>query len=242
MILATQPFFNELDLLEIKLNTMAPYVDKFLICEATHTYTGLPKPLHFQENKDRFKDFPIHHVVVQSLQGEMNPWIREGHQRDTMHAAAVALNPEIIIWNDLDEMVRQEAVEEFKKSRHPIMALEKDWLRYYFNRVQPEKWKQRVISRDKRHHTGCSLEDPVIRDAGWHFNFCTNHELFLKKLKATSHAVDDQHPWYYNEVVNGRRPQLDRTSLYDESRLPVYLQQNRERFKDIFWKEGDSLQ
>ncbi len=241
MILATQPFFNELDLLEIKLNTLAGYVDKFLICEATHTYTGIPKPLHFLENKERFKDFPIEHMVVESLQGEMNPWVREGHQRDMMHAKAVSMNPEIIIWNDLDEIIRPEAIVQFRHEKHKIMAIECDWLRYYFNRVQPEKWKQRVISRDKRHHTGCSPSDPVLHDAGWHFNFCTNKKLFLEKLDATSHAVDAEAPWYKNEVVNGRRPQLDRTSLYDETRLPPYIQKNREKYSELFWKEGQSL-
>ncbi len=241
MILATTPFFNELDLLEIKLNHSAPFVDKFLICEATHTYSGIPKPLHFQENKDRFKDFPIEHMVVESLQGDMNPWVREGHQRDAMHAKAVSMKPEIIIWNDLDEMVRPEAVEEFKKSKHKVMALDCDWLRYYFNRLHPERWVQRVISRDGRHHVGCSPGDPVIKDSGWHFNFCTNRPMLLDKINATSHVVDPSTPWYREQVSEGRHPQLELTSLYDASKLPAYIQQNRERFKDQFWKEGDSL-
>ena len=241
MILATQPFFNELDLLEIKLNTLAGHVDKFLICEATHTYTGIPKPLHFQENKERFKDFPIHHVIVESLQGDMNPWVREGHQRDAMHAAAVALNPEIIIWNDLDEIIRPEAIAEFRNSHHQVMALDYDWLRYYFNRQHPERWKQRVISRDKRHHVSCSPGDPVLMDAGWHLNFCTNRSMLLDKIDATSHAIDPMTPWYRDQIKQGRHPQLDMTTLYDENRLPPYIVKNKERFSSSFWKEGDSL-
>ncbi len=48
-------FFNELDLLEIRLNILDPYVDYFAISEATETFSGHSKPLHFAENRERFK-------------------------------------------------------------------------------------------------------------------------------------------------------------------------------------------
>ena len=38
------PFFNELDLLEIRLNSLDPYVDCFILSEATKTFSGLDKP------------------------------------------------------------------------------------------------------------------------------------------------------------------------------------------------------
>ncbi len=59
-------FFNELDLLEIRLNILDPYVDYFVIYEASRTFSGDPKPLYFQENRQRFKKWErkiIHYVV-----------------------------------------------------------------------------------------------------------------------------------------------------------------------------------
>ena len=38
-------FFNELDLLEIRLNELNPVVDKFVLVEATMTHNGDKKPL-----------------------------------------------------------------------------------------------------------------------------------------------------------------------------------------------------
>lgn len=58
-------FFNELDLLEIRLNLLNDYVDYFIISESNITFSGKPKPLFYQENKDRFKKFEkkiIHQV------------------------------------------------------------------------------------------------------------------------------------------------------------------------------------
>lgn len=60
-------FFNELDILDIRLHILDPYVDKFIIVEATETFTGKPKPLLFEANQHRFKKFLpkiIYHVTT----------------------------------------------------------------------------------------------------------------------------------------------------------------------------------
>lgn len=62
-------FFNELDLLDIRLNILNDRVDYFVLVESTKTFTGHNKPLYYQENKDRFKDFndKIIHFVVEDM-------------------------------------------------------------------------------------------------------------------------------------------------------------------------------
>lgn len=59
-------FFNELDLLEIRLEMLDSLTDYFIICESTKTHSGKPKPLYYQENKDRYEKFQnkIIHVVI----------------------------------------------------------------------------------------------------------------------------------------------------------------------------------
>ena len=44
-------FFNELDILEIRLNTLYEYVDYFVIVESNLTHSGEQKPFYFEENK-----------------------------------------------------------------------------------------------------------------------------------------------------------------------------------------------
>ncbi|HTK33040.1 MAG TPA: hypothetical protein VL335_00630 [Candidatus Paceibacterota bacterium] len=59
-------FFNELDVLELRLNILDPYVDYFVIVEATETFSGQPKPLNFELNKERYKKWQhkiIYYVV-----------------------------------------------------------------------------------------------------------------------------------------------------------------------------------
>ena len=51
MIVDCFPFFNELDLLEIRLNILKDVVDKFVLVEASKTQTKLDKPFYFEDNK-----------------------------------------------------------------------------------------------------------------------------------------------------------------------------------------------
>lgn len=59
-------FFNELDLLEIRLNILKDVVDYFVLTESPYTVSGNEKPLYYLENKDRFgslNDKIIHNIT-----------------------------------------------------------------------------------------------------------------------------------------------------------------------------------
>jgi beta-1,4-mannosyl-glycoprotein beta-1,4-N-acetylglucosaminyltransferase len=50
-------FFNELDILEIRLNILYEHVDYFVIVESSVTHSGEYKPFYFEDNKERFSKF-----------------------------------------------------------------------------------------------------------------------------------------------------------------------------------------
>jgi len=57
-------FFDEEMLLDLRLNIMNKYVDKFVITEATYMHSGKPKKLIFDINKfSKFKDKIIYNIV-----------------------------------------------------------------------------------------------------------------------------------------------------------------------------------
>ena len=62
-------FFNELDLLEMRLNILNDVVDYFVLTESPFTVSGNEKPLYYQENKDRFGKFndKIVHYVTEEI-------------------------------------------------------------------------------------------------------------------------------------------------------------------------------
>jgi len=59
-------FFNELELLEMRLNILDDVVDYFVLTESPFTVSGNEKPLYYQENKDmfgKFNDKIVHHIT-----------------------------------------------------------------------------------------------------------------------------------------------------------------------------------
>jgi beta-1,4-mannosyl-glycoprotein beta-1,4-N-acetylglucosaminyltransferase len=62
-------FFNELDLLELRLNILNDVVDYFVITESPWTVSGNPKPLYYQENKERFSKF--HYKIIHNITEEI---------------------------------------------------------------------------------------------------------------------------------------------------------------------------
>lgn len=67
-------FFNELDLLELRLNILDPVVDYFVISEASVTHTGQPKPYYFEENKERYAKF-LHKIIHLKIEDTPNDFI-----------------------------------------------------------------------------------------------------------------------------------------------------------------------
>jgi len=59
-------FFNELDLLEIRLSELDDKVDYFVLVESNQTHARAPKKLYYEENKKRFKKWEdkIIHIVM----------------------------------------------------------------------------------------------------------------------------------------------------------------------------------
>ena len=55
-------FFNELDLLDIRLTILDPYVDYFVISECDYTFSGNKKPFYFDDNKNLFSKF-LHKII-----------------------------------------------------------------------------------------------------------------------------------------------------------------------------------
>ena len=65
------PFFNENDLLELRINEHWDFVDKFIITEAAETHTGIKKPFNFDHKRfDKYKS-KIIYVKIEDFEKEI---------------------------------------------------------------------------------------------------------------------------------------------------------------------------
>ena len=175
MIYDCFPFNNELMLLEIRLNHHSPFVDKFILSEATHTYSGKPKELYYDKVKNQepfaqFKDKIIHRVYDVPPNGKSN-WDYEHDQRDSLRGFEFK-DDDLILYLDCDEMIRDGVVIEKAKRHWRVVTLGLKLCWYYFNCIKSE---------DSKFHNDYSLEK------------CFEHGWYMGKICRKSHLEEYKH-------------------------------------------------
>ncbi|WP_373999641.1 N-acetylglucosaminyltransferase [Bdellovibrio bacteriovorus] len=144
-------FFNEMDLLEIRLNTLNDVVDRFVLVEATRTFQKKDKPLFFEQNKERFKPFlhKIEHVVVDQYPNFFSKWRvpktwdYDDHQKEQILKGLKNAKPDdVIIVSDVDEIPRPELVKQY--AHQPGIKVFQQKLYYYYLNCFVKKYPEPI--------------------------------------------------------------------------------------------------
>lgn len=188
-------FFNELDLLELRLKTLWDHVDQFVLVEAPWTFSGKTKPLYYCDNKSRFAEWSdkIRVVIPSGSPSLPDPWVREYLSRECMHAGLKDAAPEDWVFqSDCDEIWNPEK----KEAGHPTaraVVYQMFHAYYYLNtkRVPLHIWNGTRRCRAKDWPGGQKLRQvwgPRIANGGWHFSFLGDAEHAKRKLEAYAHV------------------------------------------------------
>lgn len=113
------PFFNELDILKLRLEIMDQYVDKFVLEEATVTFSGEPKALIYKENEAMFskwKDKIIHIVVDECPKGLASHDMDHFQKDHLLLGLKDCKENDICIFSDVDEIPNPEILPELFQS------------------------------------------------------------------------------------------------------------------------------
>lgn len=198
MIVDGFTFWNELDLLEIRLAELDPIVDRFVLVEAPLTFSGKPKPLHFADNRDRYRRWAdkIVHVVADDIPAEWakDRWERETWQRNAIGRGLEGLRADdLILLGDVDEIPTRAIVKMASElCVYPVMFIQR--LFYYWLNCEVGGWGGTMALR------GCDwiggeavrmLRGTIVGrvpDAGWHFSFMGD---VIEKIESFAHAEVD---------------------------------------------------
>lgn len=201
-------FYNELDILEIRLKELYDIVDCFVIAESNLTFTGLPKEYTFEKNKERFAPYldKIRHFKIEDGPDTTDPWERERHQRRALGRGLTGVNPEDwVIISDADEVPRASLVQSVKNGeidhRRILCFVPQFNFRLNYMKVVPNAKHSQMMFIKFKYFTDTYTErkysffwvpkpeDTVAVDhAGWHFTFFGNDAHCLKKIGSYSHT------------------------------------------------------
>lgn len=258
------PFFNELELLNIRFRELSDVVDYFVLVEASRTHTGVTKPYYFQENKHLFTKYEhkiIHKMIDIWDDPGVTPWQNWGReiiQRNTINStlADLSLNDDdIVLSADVDEIPRRQAVEAYV-GRGDICCLEEKTYHYNLNclletpTIDPKICRYNSIKEigvaDLRyfHHKN---PHHIIKNAGWHFSFMGGTEKIIEKMRAYAH-YDPRDPkmetYLSKDNVESSAREFKSVFLRDDvkyaktkdfSDMPRYITENFQHFVDNKW-------
>lgn len=197
-------FDNEFDMLDCRLHELSGLVDLFIVCEADHSFTGIPKAYHLTEalQQGRYADAPIE--VMRARTGDtgnkaMREWItpetrpfwwREMTQRRAANERLKDLPEDtIVMYGDLDEIPSRASLQAWDGiPRVMVMRL----LIYSLKSILPSPWAGTVIGTIDRlgpdPHTirETRWSFPIMDDAGWHLSWFGGPE--RRELKYTHQA------------------------------------------------------
>ncbi len=206
-------FFNELDLLEIRLNILRDVVDRFVIVEANRTHQGKPKPMNLEANWSRFKDFEDKITYLKLEKGyptffsrwrPVKTWDIEFVQRELFFEGLKHANDDDrVIISDLDEIPKPASIMKNLKAEEAVL-FHQDIFRYFLNcRCINDRWPGPVMmSYGKLKTINTYLarlhRDPKIvrkkkfevideQDGGWHFTSMGGVDQIIEKLEAFVH-------------------------------------------------------
>jgi beta-1,4-mannosyl-glycoprotein beta-1,4-N-acetylglucosaminyltransferase len=209
-------FFDEEMMLDLRLNILDKYVDKFVITEATYMHSGRPKKLLFDINKfSKFKNKIIYNVIDkepsdietiyekdndekdtrgQKLANNSNK--REHLQREVAQESLRDADPEDIIFiNDIDEIPNLKGIN-FNTINKKLIFFKQKMFFYKFNLLHEELiWTGSRACRKKN-----LISPQNLRDTKDKIYPIWRLDILFSKLKYNSIHYVNNGGWHFSNI------------------------------------------
>jgi len=253
------PFFNEIDLLKIRIEELKDVVHKFVLLESTKTHSGKPKPLYYKDFINEFAEYQdqiIHYVVedMPELPPDGNRWVLEAYQRDCIPRVLEFLgaqDEDVVLVSDVDEIPKKDKLNEAigLLNNQDFVRFQLDFYRHNLGYFVNSTWNSSYAIKYKCLKQGESCTQirnqrvpsgvAFIPQAGWHFSSFGDLATLRYKMQSFAHAeLDNTKDLGFNKDFHISRLTDDEAHeyIYDFSEiegkhLPEYLNRNIQSYK-----------
>jgi beta-1,4-mannosyl-glycoprotein beta-1,4-N-acetylglucosaminyltransferase len=196
--------FNLIDITWLRINSLKDYINKWIIVEYPFDYARKSRPLYFNENKERFKEFEdkIIHIIddddYNGASGLGLLWDRKKSPK--VHNALSFLQPDdFLIVSDEDALISEHTMKVIQKDIFKIYSVCMFWSLWQWNRITPDavfNWSQTAPFKyfDKNlvvNAPNVSVTylgyDELQNPAGWHLAKCGGIESAIANMSGHPH-------------------------------------------------------
>lgn len=204
-------FFEEKKLLDLRFNILNDYVDYFVICEGLYNHKGLKKKKNFNIKKYlRFKK-KIIYISCPKFPKNMNPWQRQGYQRDyILKELKIASDNDLILFSDPDEIPNPKKLKNINLKKKYGIFLQN--LYYYKLNLKIKNFgcswegtrcclkknlrsidymRQKVLKKNLKYkfwRLDKERSIQIINNGGWHFSYLLTPKAIQRKIKTFAHT------------------------------------------------------
>lgn len=229
MKILAMPFRNEVEILEVKLATLAPLVDRIVIAEGAYTFSGKPRELVYPDLVrtnaivQMYQNKIIYHVDREMIDAEpvhrfgadtAKRWGIDIHLRNSLGGMVGLFNhDDVCILTDADEIPDPtwvNSLEGLGQIEHTLM-----WRHcYYVNYRAPQCRLHEQVCRAFPVHllNKMSMEEiaraepnAIVGHAdkgfGWHFTYMQGVDAIIQKLGDFAHGEYDCLPYTNKEYI-----------------------------------------
>jgi beta-1,4-mannosyl-glycoprotein beta-1,4-N-acetylglucosaminyltransferase len=243
-------FYNEIDMLLYRLDTLFNYVDYFVIVESRQTHSGKEKKIYYEENKHLFESFKskIIYILLDNLPykfpnidySKNQQWDNEHYQRNSIKNGIdkITLNDEdIIIVSDLDEIPDCKLLSSIKNNTfdiNNIYSLEQDFYYYNLNTRMVNKWFcAKILSYKKYKEINLSFQDirhvncQKILKGGWHLSYFGDKNFIQNKIQHFGHQEYNNNNYTNLDIIESRiKNQTDLYGRNNEKLEKIHINNN----------------
>ena len=220
-------FYNESLQINLRINILHKYVDKFVICESKFDHKGNPKKLNFKiEQFNNFRDKIIYIVLENKFPDTSDPWKTQAYQREFMLQNLNEANPDdYIFFSDPDEIPKPEILINFELNKKYGIFLQ-DCFNYKFNLFNPYEspWEGTRVAKKKNiksidfmrqkikiknlkysfFRLDKERDIQVFKNGGWHFNNIMTPKDISNKLKTFAHTEFSKEEFSSPKIIESK--------------------------------------
>ena len=205
-------YFNEEHIVDLRLNILNDFIDKFIIVESTVDHQGQAKKLNFDINKyKKFKN-KINYIIVEDTPNQIKKSHKGGeslvekYQRNSIvKGLNRAEDTDLIILSDVDEIPDLNKLNEFDKNKYAVFSQKMFMYKMNFLNLNENNWHGSRMCLKKNLKSPQWLRNlkfkeypfwridkirnlQVIENGGWHFSYLQSPEHILKKIQSFAHG------------------------------------------------------
>ena len=196
---------NEELILDLRLNFLNKFVDKFIIVESKETHQGKEKKNFFDIKRFKKYENKIKYIFIESFPKNLSNWGRENFQRNYISEGLKDINDDdLVMISDVDEIPNIKKLKFSENFKYTVFEQKNYCYKFnLLNKTYPiwngtklckkkylksPQWLRNQKVKKYSFFRFFKIKWNVVKDGGWHFSYIMDPSEIKNKIESFGHG------------------------------------------------------